>query len=361
MSQRRENMKFARSRWSASIILIICLLALSVVGCSSKGNSEQSQTPAPTSPATQAEGDKKAPDKLTPIKIVLDWTPNTNHTGLYVAQDQGFYKEQGLDVEIIQPGANGADTMVASGEIPFGISYQENVTHARTQGVPLVSIAAVIQHNTSGFASPANKNITRPKDFEGKTYVGFGGPGEEAVIDSLMQQDKGDASKVKIINGGDIDFFTAMHKDVDLAWIFYGWTGVEAELRGEKLNVVYLKDYSEKLDYYTPVIVTNEAMIQKQPEVVKAFMKATAQGYQYAIEKPEEAGKILVKLVPDLDAKLVDASQKWLAGRYQDDAAKWGLQKESVWQNYSDWMLEYKLLEKKLDVKAAFTNDFIPE
>jgi len=348
--------KSAGSRWVVSVMLVVCMLALMMVGCSSKD--QAANTPAP---ATTPSQEKPANDKLTPVKVVLDWTPNTNHTGLYVAKDLGFYKEQGLDVEIIQPGATGADTMVATGEAAFGVSYQENVTHARTQEVPLVSIAAIIQHNTSGFASAADKNITRPKDFEGKTYVGFGGPAEQAVIDSLMQLDNADASKVKIINGGDVDFFTAMHKDVDLAWIFYGWTGVEAELRGEKLNVVYLKDYTEKLDYYTPILVTNEQMIGSQPEVVKAFMKATAQGYQYAIDKPEEAGQILVKLVPDLDAKLVVASQKWLASKYKDDADRWGIQKESVWQNYADWMLEHKLLEKKLDVKTAFTNEFIPE
>lgn len=353
MNQRKDP-KLASSKWVVSFILIVCMLALTVVGCSSKDGASTS-TPTST-PEQQEDG-----SKLTPVKVVLDWTPNTNHTGLYVAQDKGYYAEQGLEVEIIQPGASGADTMVASGQVPFGVSYQENVTHARTQGVPIVSIAAIIQHNTSGFASPADKNITRPKDFEGKTYVGFGGPGEEAVIDSLMQQDNADASKVKIINGGDIDFFTAMHKDVDLAWIFYGWTGIKAELLGEKLNVVYLKDYSEKLDYYTPILVTNEKMIESQPEIVKAFMKATAQGYQYAIEKPEEAGQILVKHAPDLDAELVIASQKWLASKYQDDAEKWGLQKESVWQNYADWMMDYKLLDKELDVKTAFTNEFIPE
>lgn len=359
MNQRKET--YVSSKWIVGFIVIFCILALTIVGCSPKNNVEQPSTTAPTSTPAQEEGNKAGEGKLTPVKVVLDWTPNTNHTGLYVALDQGFYKEQGLDVEIIQPGASGADTMVASGEVQFGVSYQENVTHARTQDVPLVSIAAIIQHNTSGFASPAAKNITRPKDFEDKTYVGFGGPGEEAVIDSLMQLDNADASKVKIINGGDIDFFTAMHKDVDLAWIFYGWTGIEAELRGEKLNVVYLKDYSEKLDYYTPILVTNEKMIETQPDIVRAFMQATAQGYQYAIEKPEEAGQILLKHVPDLDAALVVASQKWLASKYQDDAERWGLQKESVWQNYADWMLEYKLLDKELDVKSAFTNEFIPE
>lgn len=119
-------------------------------------------------PGSNAAAPQTGSKPLTHMKVVLDWTPNTNHTGLYVAKDQGFYEKEGLDIEIIQPGSGGADAMVASGEAPFGVSYQEGVTQARLQGVPLVSIAAVIQHNTSGFASPAAKNIKAPKDFEGK-------------------------------------------------------------------------------------------------------------------------------------------------------------------------------------------------
>ena len=97
------------------------------------------------------------------MKVVLDWTPNTNHTGLYVARDNGFFKDHGLDVEIIQPGEAGADTMVATGAADFGVGYQEGMTQARIQGVPLVSIAAIIQHNTSGFASPRVKISNRLK------------------------------------------------------------------------------------------------------------------------------------------------------------------------------------------------------
>ena len=97
-----------------------------------------------------------APDKgrdLQKVTFVLDWTPNTNHTGIYAAKAQGFFEEQGLDVEIIQPSEGTSDSIVASGSAQFGISYQESVTFARAEGIPLVSLAAVIQHNTSGFAS----------------------------------------------------------------------------------------------------------------------------------------------------------------------------------------------------------------
>jgi len=149
--------------------------------------------------------------------------------------------------------------------------------------------------------------------------------------------------------------------DVDFAWIYYGWTGVEAELRGEKINMIYLTDYSKNLDYYTPVLATNEDMIENNPETVKAFLKATSKGYQYSIDEPAKAADILIAAAPDLDADLVRKSQEWLAPKYQDDAPRWGEQKIEVWENYANWMLENKLLEKQLNAKEAFTNEFLPE
>ncbi|WP_144463084.1 ABC transporter substrate-binding protein [Siminovitchia fortis] len=330
-------------KWLGSIFSVLLLLA----GCGGQAKDKSDS-------AGKEESLKK-------VSVVLDWSPNTNHTGLYVAQEKGFFKEEGLDVDIILPGEAGADQLVASGKSEFGVSYQESITEARVQDVPIVSIGAVIQHNTSGFASPEEKNIKSPKDFEGKAYGGWGAPLEKAVLASLMETEGADVEKVDIVNMGDADFFTAVKRDIDFAWIYYAWTGVEAELRGEKINMVYLTDYSDKLDYYTPVISTSEKMIEKDPETVKAFMAAVSKGYESAIDQPEEAADILIKAVPDLDAELVKKSQEWLAPRYQDDAPRWGEQKAEVWQNYMDWMLDKGLLEKEIDVDKAFTNEFLPE
>ncbi|MFD1175635.1 ABC transporter substrate-binding protein [Paenibacillus puldeungensis] len=335
-------------------IVLSCMLLI-LASCSGGADGSASNQ------TTKAEPDKQQSKELKPVKVVLDWSPNTNHTGLYVAKEQGYFAEEGLDVSISLPGSGGSEAMVASGEAPFGVSVQENVTQSRTQGVPLVSIAAIIQHNTSGFAAPKDRNIKSPKDFEGKSYGGWGSPVEQAVMKSIMDLQGADVKKVKFLNIGDADYFTAVKRDIDFAWIFYAWTGIEAELRGEPLDMLYVKDYSDKLDYYTPVIVTNEKTISQDPELVKAFMRATSKGYQYAIEHPEEAANILLKAVPELDKKLVVASQKWLSPKYQDDAGRWGEQKREVWQNYSDWMHERGLLDKPLDTDKAFTNDFLPE
>ena len=162
---------------------------------------------------------------LKKITVVLDWVPNTNHTGIYAARDKGYYKEEGFEVEIIQPTEGGAADLIAAGKGEFGISYQEQVTYARlaSPSLPVKAIAAIIAHNTSGFASPVEKNIKTPKDFEGKKYGGWGSPMEEAMIRALMEKYGADYSKVQIINIGASDFMTSVQKDVDFSWIFFGW------------------------------------------------------------------------------------------------------------------------------------------
>ncbi|WP_035154301.1 ABC transporter substrate-binding protein [Cohnella thermotolerans] len=354
--------------WKGKGIAALAALAV-LAGCGSGGGSNGGASSPAASPegspsasaSASAPASSEAPKSLGEVKVVLDWTPNTNHTGLYVAAAEGFWEKRGLKVDIVQPPESGADAMVASGAAEFGVGAQEGLTLAREQKLPLVSLAAIIQHNTSGFASPAEKNIKEPKDFEGHTYGGWGSPAEEAVIGSMMKQQGADVSKVKFVNAGTADFFTAVKKDIDFEWIFYAWTGIEAEQRGVKLNMVYLSDFDKKLDYYTPILETNEKMIQDKPDVVRAFVEGASEGYRYAIDHPDEAADILLKAVPDLNADLVKASQKWLASKYQDDAPRWGEQKAEVWSGYGEFLKEHGLLKADLDYNAMFTNEFLPQ
>ncbi|HOK44098.1 MAG TPA: ABC transporter substrate-binding protein [Thermoclostridium caenicola] len=298
--------------------------------------------------------------KSEKVTFVLDWTPNTNHTGVYVAVEKGYYAEEGLDVAIIQPSDMGADAMVASGTAQFGVSYQESVTFARAENVPLVSIAAVIQHNTSGFGALKEKNIKSPKDFVGKKYGGWGSPVEEATIRYLMEKAGADPDKVEILSVGTADFFQASSSgQIDFAWIFEGWDGVAAKLKGIEIDYIDLGKTDPVFDYYTPVIVTSEEMIQNNSKLVEAFMRATIKGYRYAMEHPEEAAEIFIKAVPEADPELIRESQKFLADKYQADAPYWGMQKKEVWQRYNDWLYENGFIAEPIDVEKAFTNRFV--
>ncbi len=304
---------------------------------------------------------RESADQLEKVTVLLDWTPNTNHSGVYAAQKMGYYKEEGLNVEITQPGEGGAAQLIAAGQGDFGFSYQEEMTIARSKGLPIKALAAVIQHNTSGFASPLEKGIKTPADFEGKSYGGWGSPAEEAMLRALMQQAGADFSKVEMINIGAADFFSSVKKDVDFSWIFWGWTGIESEIRGIPLNFIRLRDYHDALDFYSPVLIANEKTLEEKPELAKKFMKATARGYEYCIAHPQEAGEALCQSVPELNKELVSKSQRYLAEEYRSDASRWGEMSEERWKKYADWMYSQKLIEKPVEARDAFTNDFLPE
>lgn len=307
--------------------------------------------------------EEKSANKGEKVTVVLDWTPNTNHTGLYTALENGYYKDQGLDVEIVQPPEGGAASLVASGKADFGISYQEEVTYAKTSDdpLPIKAIAAVIQHNSSGFASPKDKNIKTPKDFEGKIYGGWGSESETAAIKAVMEKTGADFDKVTIADIGQDDFFTATTNSVDFAWIYEGWDVVQAKLKNFDLNFIPLNQFDKRLDYYTPVIISNETLLNDNPELAKKFMKATTEGYQFAIDNPEEAAKILVKHAPEIDEELAIESQKFLASKYKDDAPRWGEMKDEVWNNYTAFLKEYGLINKDLKPEDAYTNEFLPQ
>lgn len=307
--------------------------------------------------------EEKSANKGEKVTVVLDWTPNTNHTGLYTALENGYYKDQGLDVEIVQPPEGGAASLVASGKADFGISYQEEVTYAKTSDdpLPIKAIAAVIQHNSSGFASPKDKNIKTPKDFEGKIYGGWGSESETAAIKAVMEKTGADFDKVTIADIGQDDFFTATTNSVDFAWIYEGWDVVQAKLKGFDLNFIPMNQFDKRLDYYTPVIISNETLLNDNPELAKKFMKATTEGYQFAIDNPEEAAKILVKHAPEIDEELAIESQKFLASKYKDDAPRWGEMKDEVWNNYTAFLKEYGLINKDLKPEDAYTNEFLPQ
>lgn len=336
-----------------SIVALVLILTatLALAGCQ------------PKDAAAAGDGALEPSAELEKVTVVLDWVPNTNHTGLYVAQDLGFYEEAGLDVEIIQPAEGGSASLIAAGQGEFGISYQEEITYARTaaEPLPVKAIAAIIQHNTSGFASPVEKGIVTPKDFEGKKYGGWGSPAEVAMLSGLMAKEGADFSKLEMVDLGALDFFAATKSHVDFTWIYYGWDGIAAEVNNVPINFILLQDFEENLDFYTPVIIAKEELLSAHPELAEKFLAATSKGYEYAMEKPEEAVKSLLKAAPEVDEAIAVASQIYLADQYQAEAPQWGIMDLQIWSNYAGWMFENGLIESELEAEGAFTNDFLPQ
>lgn len=302
-------------------------------------------------------------DTLQPVTLMLDWVPNTNHSGIFIAQERGYFRDAGLEVSIIEPGEVFAEQAVSAGVAEFGISFQEQVTIARADGVPLVSIAAIIQHNTSGFAARSDLSISSPKDWEGLRYGAFGSPFEEPTLRVLMNCSGGAFERLEVVNTGFADPLALLaESQVDLAWIFYGWQGIQAEQEGIELDLIMLSDWSHCIpDYYTPIVITSEEIIEQRPDAVRSFVEALSRGYETAIKDPEDASQILLKAVPELDANLVNASQAWISPRYQAEAPRWGEQRIDVWEQYTNWMVENGIILQPIDVEAAMTNAFLPQ
>ena len=298
---------------------------------------------------------------LKEITFVLDWTPNTNHTGLYVALDKGYYEEAGLKVTIVQPPADGATTMVASGQAQFGVDFQDYLAPVFTleEEVPVVGVATIIQHNTSAIISLKEDGIESPKDLEGKNYATWDLPVEKAMMQNIMEADGGDYSKLNLIPEYIDNEAAALLQDIDAIWIYYAWAGIACEQAGLETDYIFFKDIKPEFDFYSPIIVANSNWIKENPDTAKAFLAATAKGYEYAIENPDDAADILCKQVPELDKDLVKESQKWLANQYKAEVDQWGYIDQTRWDAFYSWLYENNLSDE-IPAGYGFTNDYLP-
>ena len=302
------------------------------------------------------------PVPRTPVTLMLDWVPNTNHTGLFVAEQEGYFTDEGLQVEIVQPGEVYAEQAGAGGAADFGVSFQEQVTLARADGVPLVSVAAILQHNTSAFAARAGLGGETPGGWEGLRYGSFGSPFERPTVAGLMACDGADVERLEWIETGFTDPLSLLQQGrIDLAWIFYGWQGVQAEQLGIDLDLVMMADHVECIpDYYTPILIASETTLAERPELVRSFLRAVARGYAFAAEQPDQAAEILLAAAPELDREVVLASQRWVSPRYLAEAPRWGEQSADRWRAYADWMASQGILAENLDTAQAFSNEYLP-
>lgn len=304
----------------------------------------------------------KDTEKKEKITFVLDWTPNTNHTGLYVAQEKGYFEEAGLEVEIVQPPEDGAEVLVASGKAQFGVSFQDSMMPAITgeDAMPIEAVAAILQHNTSGIVSRKGGGMDRPKGMEGKKYATWDLDLEKATIKNVVEADGGDFSKIEMIPSTVTDEVSALEsKSVDAIWIFYGWAGIACEVAGLETDYFAFKDINPALDFYTPVIIGNSDWMKENPDSAKAFLSAVQKGYEYAVESPDDAADILLKASPELDEELVKASQAYMKEQYIADAKQWGYIEPARWNAFYNWVNENGLSESEIPENTGFTNEYL--
>ncbi|MEF3245149.1 MAG: ABC transporter substrate-binding protein [Caldisericaceae bacterium] len=300
---------------------------------------------------------------VTNVILMLDWTPNTNHTGIYVAVEKGYFSKRNLNVKIIQPSEVWPESAVSSGKADFGISFQEGLTrYVVNENAPLVAISAILQQSTSGLIWLKESGINSPKDFANKTYGGWGSTWENTIVDYIAEQNGVDPKTVRKVELGVFDQITGLEKHVyDFTWIFYGWEGIDAKIRKLDFTFYPLKDYIEGFNHYSPIFITSRDMVENKKDVVRAFVEAISEGYTYAAKNPEEGATILLKYAPELNKDLVMESQKWLSPYYLNENGCFGYMKPSVWENFTNLMVKLKVINSfPENLDEFFTNEFLP-
>lgn len=311
----------------------------------------------------------KGPQKMTAMKLALDFTPNPNHTGIYVALAKGWYRQQGIDLTILPFSQNTfPDTLVATGKADVGISGTESVVLDDVPGQPqVVSLATIAAHNMSYVVVRDDSPITSPKDLDGKTYGGYGAPYEVPIMQNVIKHAGGNGTFKNVTLG--TDAISALRaKQIDFAWVF-NLDIVGAERSGLHLRKFAVTDYGVP-DYYSPTIISSQTEIQQKPDLLRHFMAATAQGYEFARTHADEAAQVLISQAPKgtfPDTSLVVASQESLSPLYGDPGQKWGVQRASAWQGYTEFILPTGSVKDQagkvvssLDANKLYTNQFLP-
>lgn len=259
-----------------------------------------------------------AQSDLQKVTVALDWTPNTNHIGLYVARDKGFYAEAGLEVEILPYGDTSSGTLISNGIADFGVVSAVGFFTQRTAGADLKAVYAVVQTETGRLVfDAARTDIQSPKDLDGLTYGGFGSDWEKALIGSIVRHDGG-KGEFETVTLGTSAYEALANGAVDFTLEVYTWEGVKAELEDRKQRAFRYADYGVP-DQHTTFIASSATYLSANPQAAAAFVQATRRGYEYAVEDPEEAAEILIAANSDVltDPALIDASLKVLIdGQY---------------------------------------------
>lgn len=305
------------------------------------------------------------------IKIALDWSPNTIHSGLLLAYHQGSYRKAGLDVQFTSPETDDYSETparrLASGAVDFAIAPTESVIAYQTSRnpVPLIAVAAILQRDTSAIVSLAPHGPQRPAELDGKIYASYKARFEDGIVRSMVKNDGGDGT-FEPVHVARLNIWDMLRNgDADATWVFMPWEGVKAQKDGLNLNIFRLEDY--QIPYgYTPLIVAHLEAISQRAASYQRFLKITAQAYQQAVKSPDHCAQILCQTVdhPDFsNPEFIAASLHALQHATLTPSAQWGIMQESVWQKFIDWLVEQQLLEfpPNAPLSHLFTNALLLE
>jgi ABC-type nitrate/sulfonate/bicarbonate transport system substrate-binding protein len=305
------------------------------------------------------------------VRLALDWTPNTNHTGFYVARANGWYDDAFIDFEILPYTGTAPETLVAAGQAECGISFQDAMTFAVAAGAPLRSVMAILQHTASEISVLESSIFERPRDLDGATYAGFGYPNEVPTVRFVIVADGG-SGDFEVVTLDSAAYEALYAGRADFTIVFTAWEGVEAELRGIELRSFRFTDYGFP-DFYQVVLSCDTRWLEARPDAARRFVAATVRGFEAAALDPEGSAATLIAENPgvfDAAPELPRESALFLArGDYlTDEAGRVGRQTLEQWQGYSGFLYDEGLLtgpdgtplSSPPDYASLFTDDFLP-
>jgi len=299
-------------------------------------------------------------EPLAKVSVALDWFPWSNHSGLFIAQERGYFADEGLDVNIFTPGDPSTVLQtVASGRDDFGISYQPELLIAREQGIPAVSVMALVQHPLNSVMSLKESGIVEPKDLAGKKVGAPGLPSDESLLDTMLRNQGLTLDDVEMVNVG-FDLVPALiSKQVDaVVGAYWVHESISATNQGFELNIIRMEQNGVP-DFYELVIVASEDKIAQEPDLVQRFVRGVTRGYKDAIADPQDAVQLLKRLKPEVDLAIEIPGVVLLAPLWVTDNGVFGWQEEARWQDFAKWLVDTGRLSASTDPMAAFDNSFV--
>jgi len=283
------------------------------------------------------------------VTLVLDFVPNAVHSGIYAAQRQGYYGDEGIDLTVRQPGeSTDAPKLLAAGRTDFAILDIHDLGIAREHGLKVVGTMPIVQRPLAAVIARGNGPVRRPRDLDGHTVGVTGLPSDEAVVDSEVSADGGNPAKVDRVTIGFNAVSSLAADKVDAATGFWNAEGVTLQRQGIPVRIFKVNRYGAP-PYPELILTASQQTIEREPDLVNSMVAATTRGYEFAADDPARALTDLLVAVPSLDRG--DQAAQLRALRPDLHPAPFG---RAVLKEWAAWDLEHGLLERPLDVDAAF-------
>jgi putative hydroxymethylpyrimidine transport system substrate-binding protein len=298
---------------------------------------------------------------LEPVQLLLDWYPNADHAGVFAAVAEGYFADNGLAVTPTVPSdAAAALKEVAAGKAPFAISYAPEVILARSQGVPVVAVGALVTHPLNSIIVRSDSGIDSPRDLEGRVVGQTGLPLDRPLLDTAVRADGGDPAKVETRNVGfNLAPALASGRVDAIVGAYWNIESVDLKAQGIETRAFRLEEYGVP-DYDELVVVTSDDLAADRPELVRAMLAGLRRGQDWAATDQSGAVQHLVAANPDLDPEIVAEQVALTADLLSPPDGETLDMSRDGWAAFADWMRDNGLLEDDLDIDAAMTTRFLP-